>query len=151
MFVDVVFRHFPHMGLGYTTLFRSITVFHVTLSYIFPGWKFFVGSELGKMPDTTPCLWFWGFQIFYWVRFFPGMKFISFAVVINFHVVIVCWCDFQAFPTYGIRVIQSFVRLYSLECLSKSKFDGTQWGVTECESFHHFTITLFHHCTITPF
>ena len=34
--------------------------------------KVFVGSGIGKVPDTTPCIWFWGFRICYWVTFFPG-------------------------------------------------------------------------------
>ena len=36
--------------------------------------KVFVGSGLGQVPDTTPCIWFRGFQICYWVKFFPGWK-----------------------------------------------------------------------------
>ena len=34
--------------------------------------KIFVGGGLGQVPDTTPCLWFWGFQICYWVSFSQG-------------------------------------------------------------------------------
>ena len=41
-----------------------------------------MGSRIGHVPDTTPCICFLGFQICYWVRFFPGVEFISFAVVI---------------------------------------------------------------------
>ena len=115
----------------------------------FQGWKFFVGSGLGKVPDTTPCLWFRDFHIWYWVRFFPGMKFISFAVVIIFHGVIVCWCGFKAFSTYIIREIQSLIGSYWGGCLSTIKFYVTQWGFTECDSFHHYTISPFHHSKYT--
>ena len=34
--------------------------------------KFFWEDGPGKVPDTTPCIWFRGLQIFYWVTFFPG-------------------------------------------------------------------------------
>ena len=34
-------------------------------------------------------------------------------------------------------------------CLSTIRFDGTQWGVTECASFQHFTITPLHHSKYT--
>ena len=77
------------------------------------------------------------------------MKFISFEVVMIFHAVIVCWCSFKAFSTYVIRKFQHFIRSDWWECLSTSKVDGTQWGVTECESLHHFTISTFHHSTYT--
>ena len=31
--------------------------------------KVFVGSGLEQVPDATPCIWFRGFQIYYWVAF----------------------------------------------------------------------------------
>ena len=34
--------------------------------------KVFVESVLGQVLDTTPCIWFQGFQICYWVKCFPG-------------------------------------------------------------------------------
>ena len=43
--------------------------------------KFFVGFGLGKVPDTTPYLWFWVFHIFIGLVL-PRDKFILLAVVI---------------------------------------------------------------------
>ena len=34
--------------------------------------KVFVGNGLGQVPDTTTYIWFWGFQICYWVKILPG-------------------------------------------------------------------------------
>ena len=108
-----------------------------------------MGSGLGQVSDITPCLWFRGFQICYWVRFFPWMRFISFAVVIIFHGVIVCWCVFKEFSIYVIREIQYFIGSDWGECLSTSNVDGNKWGVTECDSFHHFTIAPFNYSNYT--
>ena len=36
---------------------------------VFNSNKAFMGSGIGQVPDTTPCIWFWGFQICYWVTF----------------------------------------------------------------------------------
>ena len=34
-------------------------------------------------------------------------------------------------------------------CLSMIRIDGTQWGVTDCDSFYHLTITPLHHFKYT--
>ena len=72
------------------------------------------------------------------------MKFISLAVVIIFHGLIVFWCGFKAISTHLITEIQYFIGLYWGECLSIIRVDVTQWGVTECDSFYHFNITSLH-------